>query len=171
MKAEERRTLILQTLLKEEKPMSASSLASKLGVSRQIIVGDIALLRAGGQNILATPRGYLLQSQGEDQCIRRIACCHTDQQMEEELKICVDEGCMVMDVIVEHPVYGQLTGELELSSRYDISQFIEKVKQQSAHALSELTNGIHLHTLRCPNEQAYQRVCSRLKEAGILIPE
>ena len=91
--------------------------------------------------------------------------------MIEELQTCVDQGCSVLDVIVEHPLYGQLTGQLMLNTRYDIEQFAEACKKESAHALSELTNGIHLHTLRCPSQAAYERVCEALRTKGILLEE
>ena len=45
MKAEERRRAIAKTLTAEH-PVSATALAGQFSVSRQIIVGDIALLRA-----------------------------------------------------------------------------------------------------------------------------
>ena len=72
------------------------------------------------------------------------------------------------NVIVEHPVYGQLTGPLDLSSRYDISEFIRKVEENAARPLSALTDGIHLHTLRCPGEEAFQRAVRALEQAGFL---
>ena len=43
-----RRAAISETLRTAEKPVSASALARRYQVSRQIIVGDIALLRAAG---------------------------------------------------------------------------------------------------------------------------
>ncbi|MCD8353292.1 MAG: transcription repressor NadR [Clostridiales bacterium] len=170
MKATERREQILSYLQHQTAPVSASALARQFSVSRQIIVGDVALLRAGGATISATPRGYLL-AQRQSGLLRQVACLHTGDQMEDELNLCVDQGCSVLDVIVEHPVYGQLVGQLQLHSRYDVQQFVQRVKQESAHSLSELTDGIHLHTLRCPNEDAYQRVCKALNEAGYLLKE
>ena len=169
MRADERRERIRELLAAEETPLSASRLASLLHVSRQIVVGDIALLRASGTDIDATPRGYLLQREAAPKKTWKLASCHDEAGMERELQICVDNGCRVLDVIVEHPIYGQLTGELQISSRYDIEQFIEHVRQNQAHALSELTNGIHLHTLECPNEEAYRRVCRELEKEGILL--
>ena len=80
----------------------------------------------------------------------------------------VDQGCTVENVIVEHPVYGQITGPLDLSSWYDISEFIRKVEENAARPLSLLTDGIHLHTLRCPDEEAFQRVAAALEAAGFL---
>ncbi|MCC8121435.1 MAG: transcription repressor NadR [Clostridiales bacterium] len=170
MNAAERREQILTYLQRQTAPVSASALARQFSVSRQIIVGDVALLRAGGATISATPRGYLL-AQRQSGLLRQVACNHTAEQMEDELTICVDQGCSVLDVIVEHPVYGQLAGQLQLHSRYDVQQFLQRVRQESAHSLSELTDGIHLHTLRCPSEDAYRRVCAALDRAGYLLKE
>ncbi len=171
IKADVRREKILDILRERKEPISASALAQEFSVSRQIVVGDIAILRAAGEDIAATPRGYLLQNGSPDEEIYRVACIHDMDRMEEELNLCVDYGCSVLDVIVEHPVYGQLTGELQISSRYDASLFIEKAKREGAHALSELTDGVHLHTLRCPSREAFERVCSALREAGFLYEE
>lgn len=168
MNAQSRRKEIMEVLQKEENPISASALAKQFNVSRQIIVGDIALLRASGEEISATPKGYVLTRE-KDGIIRRIVCIHSGDEMERELNICVDHGCSVLDVMVEHPVYGQLAGQLQLSTRYDVSQFLESVSQDRAHALSELTDGIHLHTLRCPDEAAFQRVREELDRAGLLV--
>ena len=100
-------------------PVSAAALAERFSVSRQIIVGDVALLRAGGTDILATPRGYLLGGRGGG-VERTVACVHAPEEMERELNAIVDAGGEVVDVIVEHPVYGQLTGLLGVRSRYDV---------------------------------------------------
>ena len=169
MKAEERRQIIAQTLT-ADKAISATALAGKFSVSRQIIVGDIALLRAGGEEILATPRGYCIQRSGQG-LLRRVAVRHSSEAMEAELNAIVDQGCTVVDVIVEHPLYGQLTGSLQLSSRYDVAQFIARSQSADAMPLSQLTDGTHLHTLLCPSENAFQRVTARLREQGILLEE
>lgn len=79
--------------------------------------------------------------------------------MGEELNAMVDQGCTVLDVIVDHPIYGRLTGPLRLSNRYDVGQFLSRCAQSDARPLSELTEGIHLHTLSCPDEAAFGRVC------------
>ena len=162
MKADERRKAIAGSLTADQ-PTSATALARRFSVSRQIIVGDIALLRASGLDIVATPRGYQL---GETTgLIRTVACVHTGSQTEQELLAMVDNGCTVLDVVVDHPLYGQITGQLSLSSRYDVQQFVEKARH--AAPLSSLTDGVHLHNLRCPSEDAYQRVCAQLDQLGI----
>lgn len=166
MKAEERRQIIAQTLT-ADKAISATALAGKFSVSRQIIVGDIALLRAAGMDIVATPRGYKLgESSG---LLRTVATIHTKEQVEQELLTIVDNGCTVIDVTVEHPVYGQLTGPLQIASRYEVGQFIERCR--NAEPLSRLTDGIHLHTLLCPDEAAFERTKSALRALGVLLEE
>lgn len=168
MRAEERRTNILEILHGAGGPVSAASLAGKFSVSRQIIVGDIALLRAAGANISATPRGYVILGETSG-IVRRVACQHGAAGMEAELNAVVDQGCTVLDVIVEHPVYGQLTGSLQLSSRYDVQQFLRRCTASDAQPLSLLTEGIHLHTLSCPDQAAFDRVWESLREMGILL--
>ena len=101
--------------------------------------------------------------------IRQVACQHDAAGMEAELNAMVDNGCTVVDVIVEHPVYGQLTGPLQLSSRYDVTQFIARCAQSEARPLSALTEGIHLHTLSCPDEAAFHRVQEDLRMLGVLL--
>ncbi len=167
MTADERRSKILSQL--SSAPVSATALAKEFHVSRQIIVGDIALLRAGGCDITATPRGYIIPSQGG--LIRRLACVHTAEQTREELYLMVDCGCTVLDVVVEHPVYGQLTASLQQSCRFDVDQFIEKMESLDARPLSALTEGIHLHTLSCPGEAAFDHLRQQLRQAGMLWEE
>lgn len=168
MNAAQRRGRILDELKVAEGPLSATALAQKLSVSRQIIVGDVALLRAAGEGITATPRGYVLDAPRPGM-VATVACAHSGADMERELTLMVDQGCTVENVIVEHPVYGQLTGPLELSSRYDVAEFIRRVKECEAQPLSALTDGVHLHRLRCPDEGALERVRVALDGAGFLV--
>ena len=168
MYSDERRKAIADVLRASDGPISASALAEKFSVSRQIIVGDIALLRSSGEEILATPRGYVTPKEARG-LLRHIAVKHTPQEMEAELNAIVDNGCTVIDVTVEHPVYGQLTGPLQIASRYEVGQFIER--RRNAEPLSRLTDGIHLHTLLCPDEAAFERTKSALRALGVLLEE
>lgn len=167
MDAAQRRAALAEYLGRSRKPVSAAALARRFSVSRQIIVGDVALLRAGGLGIAATPRGYVLRPEHTGPSYT-VACLHRPEDMSRELEIMVDNGCTVQDVVVEHPIYGQLTGQLHLSSRYDVRQFVQKASARSARPLSDLTGGLHLHTLRCPDEGAYERVLEELENAGFL---
>ena len=114
MNAAERRTQITQLLSEADKPVSATVLAAHCGVSRQIIVGDIALLRAGGLAILATPRGYILENASAvpAHAERRVVCCHEENRLLEELYTVVDLGGALIDVTVEHSVYGEIRAPL-----------------------------------------------------------
>lgn len=169
MTAVQRREHIYAQLSVATAPLSATALSRQYGVSRQIIVGDIALLRASGYNITATPRGYVIVSAGG--VTVQLAVTHTAEQTQQELYAMVDCGCTVQDVIVEHPVYGQLTGALQLSSRYDVDQFIDSMASHDARPLSALTEGIHLHTLSCPNNAALEHLKDKLRIMGVLLEE
>ena len=166
MNAVNRRENIIRTLRQAADPVSAASLASALGVSRQIIVGDIALLRASGEKITSTPGGYVLSEGGTS--VYTLACVHGVEDTEKELNIMVDNGCKVLTVSVEHPVYGLLTGELQLANRYDVRQFVEKLQSGEVRPLSALTGGVHLHTLSCPDNECFERTRSQLEREGLL---
>lgn len=168
MNAKERREKILARLEAAEGAISASKLAAECAVSRQIIVGDVALLRAAGHEILATPHGYICE-RAQTGVVCQVACRHAADEMQQELNAMVDQGCTVLDVIVSHPIYGQLTGPLNLSNRYEVAAFIDKAASEAAQPISALTDGIHLHTLRCPDEAAVARVRRALADLGMLL--
>lgn len=168
MNAVQRREALSRCLTETPCPVSATALAQRFSVSRQIIVGDIALLRAAGAEISATPRGYVILP-APPGLVRQVACRHDAAGMEAELNAMVDQGCTVLDVTVEHPVYGQLTGPLQLSNRHEVAEFLRRCSQSDARPLSDLTEGIHLHTLSCPDEGAFQRVRAALAELGVLL--
>ena len=168
MTAEERRGEILHALEQAETPVSAA-LAKQLHVSRQAIVGDVAMLRALNSPIAATPRGYvLLQSESRGQTYT-IACRHGRDLLPQELYAVVDNGGGLIDVIVDHAVYGQLTGKLHIFSRYDADEFVRKLSQSESTPLSALTNGIHLHTISCPSRECFERICAALRALGVLV--
>lgn len=173
MNAAERRIKITHLLTQAQGPLSATALATQCGVSRQIIVGDVALLRAGGLAVLATPRGYILENavSGPAYVERRIVCRHGDDRLHEELYTVVDLGGALLDVTVEHSVYGQICAPLHIFSRYDADMFCEKIRLPGARPLCDLTGGIHLHTLRAPDQATLDRVIAGLSEKGFLFPE
>lgn len=170
MNAQNRRKKILIKLINSQVPVSASSLADEFKVSRQIIVGDIALLRAGGHDITATPRGYVLE--GEETShpfVGIIACKHTSKQLHEELYTIVDFGGTVIDVTIEHSIYGQLSGQLNISSRYEADLFVESVSGESDKPLSTISGGIHLHKIGCKTEEIFEMIKSKLEEKGFIL--
>ena len=168
MNAAQRRESILKRLSGAEAPVSASALAALLGVSRQIVVGDVALLRAGGAQIDATPRGYQLHP-AQKGYVGILACVHsTEEEMRTELYTVVDQGGIVVDVAVENPLYGELRGNLNLASRYDVDHFIQQAADTPECLLSRMTGGVHLHTLSCPTPEAFRRIEAALDAKGLL---
>ena len=168
MNSAQRREEILRRLTDAAAPVSASALAGELGVSRQIVVGDVALLRAAGTQIDATPRGYQLHPEAKGYT-GILACAHrTAEEMRTELYTVVDQGGVVVDVAVENPLYGELRGNLNLASRYDVDNFIQQAAETPECLLSRMTGGVHLHTLRCPDEQTFHRIEAALEQAGVL---
>ena len=168
MNYKERRENILKVLESGSECVSASALASMFGVTRQIIVSDIALLRANGSKIVSTQRGYLMENAAASGHLETIACRHKPDQVAEEFYAVVDNGGHVLNVFIEHPIYGQITAELNIASRYDADEFIRKSSESNASQLCELTEGNHFHVIRVPDENAFARICSRLADDGIL---
>lgn len=173
MTASARRAAVLAQLEAADTPVSASLLAKEFSVSRQIIVGDIALLRASGEEILSTPKGYMMQSNAHPApgVIRTLACVHTPTETEAELSSIVYYGGEILDVSVSHPVYGEISAPLNIKSNHDIALFLEKVHQDEASLLSNLTDGLHLHRVLFPSNESYASVCKALQEKGILFVE
>lgn len=151
--------------------LTGAELARRLGVSRQVIVQDIAILRAAGEDIVATPQGYRLGAGTVAPYRAVLAVRHRPEQTQLELDTMVDCGLRVLDVVVEHPVYGELRGLLMLSSRQDVASFIERVTRSGAALLSTLTGGVHLHTVEALRPDALVRARERLRALGILLEE
>lgn len=171
MTSTERRSKIMELLSKSDAPVSAAAIARECHVSRQIIVGDVALLRASGAAVYATPRGYILEKNASERSDieRTIACQHSDQQLAEEIYTIVDNGGVLLDVTVEHSVYGQISGQLHIASRYETDEFIRNLQRSQARPLCDLTGGVHLHTIRCKDEEALNRILHSLEEKGFLL--
>lgn len=173
MDGNERRSKILNILEEANEPIKGTDLAENLNVSRQVIVQDIALLRAKGKNILATPRGYILpKSYEREKLIKTIVCTHkSNEELEEELRIIVDLGGKIIDVIVDHPLYGEIKSQLQIASRYDLKLFMDEFNKTKAEPLSSLTGGIHLHTIEVEDEKTFLRIRKELLKKKYLIEE
>lgn len=172
MTSDKRREKIEEVLKNNTEPITATQLAKQFSVSRQVIVGDIALMRASGLKISATPRGYVLNLDSEtSDTIFTVACRHVQDNMATELFVIVDNGGTIMDVTVEHPVYGEISGELRISTRYEANIFLEKIKNYEAQPLMMLTGGIHLHKIKCKDEQIKKRIIKELKKENIIFEE
>ncbi|SFG66878.1 hypothetical protein SAMN05216353_1784 [Halobacillus alkaliphilus] len=171
MKASERREHILSLLKQTKDPITGSSLAEEMNVTRQVIVGDVSLLKARNEPIVATSQGYMFMTDNKESLAyqRTIVCQHNAEQTEEELNILVDHGVHVYEVVVEHPIYGDLTAQLRISNRRDVKKFIDEVQSTNASFLLELTNGIHTHTISADSTEALDEAEEALWQAGILM--
>ena len=168
MEGNERREKLIELLTHQKTPISGTELAKKLHVSRQIVVQDIALLRAVNRNILSTTKGYLLYVQEQKRANRCFFVKHTTDQIEDELLTIVDLGGKVLDVIVSHEIYGSISADLIINSRQDVYDFVAKVKSKKTVPLKELTNDCHYHTVEADSEATLDRIELALKEKHYL---
>ena len=166
MKAGERREQLKKILAQSAVPVSGSALAKMLSVSRQVIVTDIAILRAEGFEIISTSQGYMTPE--IKQCKRISKVHHTREECESELNLFVDCGAVVKDVFVSHRAYGVLRGELDIRSRLDVQAFLESIRSGKSTLLSSTTEGYHYHTLLAPSESVLDTIENRLWEMGFL---
>lgn len=170
----ERRAKLLEILKTSATPIKAAELAKLTGVSRQVIVQDMQLLRAKKEPIIATSQGYIyttyMPSNDTPLGVQRVVQTqHSPEDMEKELNILVDHGVVVLDVAIEHSVYGRISRPLQLKTRYDVEKFNEEMKGNDASLLSSMTEGLHFHTLQAPNEESLERAFQKLAEAGFLV--
>lgn len=169
MEGERRRVEILNILTKSDRAVSGSELAKILGVSRQVIVQDIALLRAVNKNILATSKGYLLFQQNRERYLRCFKVYHTKEAIADELNLIIDNGGRVIDAIVEHDVYGQISVDLNLESRNDVKEFCKKIESSNIKPLNSLADGVHIHTVEASSEVILNNIERALNEEGYLL--
>ncbi len=166
MTGEERRKQLIQILKSSGQPISGTALSEKLSVSRQIIVQDIALLRAQGCNIYSTNRGYLLRD--DISSARVFKVYHTDEEAEEELSLIVDLGGKVEDVFVYHKVYGILRADMHIKSRLDIRNYMADIKSGKSSLLKNVTSGYHYHTVTADNSHILDLIQEELQKRGFL---
>lgn len=169
MTANERREEIIRKLIKEKKAITGSELAIYFQVTRQVIVKDIAILRAQGMNIIATPDGYMINDNADSRIKCVIAVNHNEGEMEKELEIVVKYGGIIEDVIVEHPLYGEIRGILKIKNLNDLNKFTNYFEEIEAKPLSALTNGVHLHTISADSEENMELIKKELDEKGFIL--
>lgn len=169
MIANKRREAIVELLLKEKSPIKGVDLATKFNVTRQIIVKDIAILRAKGNNIIATPDGYIFNDDNGSRVRSIIAVSHSKAEMVKELEIVIKYGGIIEDVIVEHPIYGEIKGLMMIKNLNDLNRFKESFELSASNPLSSLTNGIHLHTVSVDTKENMELIKKELKENGLTL--
>jgi transcriptional regulator of NAD metabolism len=165
----ERRRRLTEWMRTQSGAVHGDDLAKRFRVSRQCLVQDVAILRAAGVEIVSTPQGYRLPQDKPSAHRATLACRHTPEQTQEELNILVDNGVRVLDVAVEHALYGELRGSLMIESRADVQDFLQRWRGAKATLLSTLTNGVHLHTVEAANKERITRAKAELHQRGILL--
>ena len=168
MKAAERRNAIVNLLLSEQGAVSGSALSERFGVSRQIIVQDITVLKGSGYDILSTHNGYIMQKSPLKERVLKLH--HTTEQTEDELSLIVGLGGTVVDVFVWHKVYGKMEAKLNIFSSLQVKQFIEGVRTGKSSELMNITGGYHYHTIRAESEEILDRIENVLEERGYIAP-
>ncbi|MBQ2901415.1 MAG: transcription repressor NadR [Agathobacter sp.] len=166
LSGQERREQIRNILNESTTPVAGTDLAKKFEVSRQVVVQDIALLRANGFDIIATNRGYVMQEASKASRVFKVI--HTNEQVEEELNLYVDYGAKVEDVFVYHKVYGVIKAEMNIKSRRDVRKYMEDISTGKSTNLMNLTSNYHYHTIVAEDEQVLDMIQKELEEKGFL---
>lgn len=168
MNGETRRNEIIKVLISSASPVSATTLAKRFGVSRQVIVQDIALLRVAGNDILSFARGYSMAKSSA--CRRVFKVCHTDSEVERELNLIIDMGGMVIDVFIYHRTYDTVRANMNIKSRRDVCKFVSDLESGKSSLLSNATSGYHYHTVEAETEEMLDAIGRELDEAGFIAP-
>ena len=166
MKGNDRRERILQILSDSTSPISGANLAKQLDVSRQVIVQDMALLRANGTDIVSTNLGYVLNEKTSAERVLKVI--HTEDEVEEELNIIIDLGGIVKDVFVYHKAYGVVKADMNIRFRKDVKTFVDNIKSGKSSLLMNVTSGYHYHTILAENEETLDMIFDALSERGFL---
>ncbi len=168
MRKEERRKKIILQLSKSDSELSGEKLAESFKVTRQVIVQDIAVLRSMGYPIISMARGYML-AKDESGIKKVVAVKHDKDRIREELTTIVENGGRVVNVIVEHPIYGEITGNIDVRTHDDIEKFLGMLETASAVPLLSLSNGVHLHTIQAKDKETMQRIIDALEEKKFIL--
>jgi len=164
-----RRKRIKEIIDHRTEPISGSDLARDLNVSRQVIVQDIAFLRASGESILSTGRGYLPGGISHDGFSRVVYVRHNAEEIQDELYTIVDFGGRIQDVFVIHPVYGKISAELSVRNRKDADRFLEDIHNNKTKPLLELTGAVHAHTITAESQDVLDAIVDALKSRGYIL--
>ena len=167
MTGTERRTKIVELIQNSEKPLSGTALAKQCDVSRQVIVQDIALIRASGYDIISTNRGYIIQEPLVRERVFKVN--HTDEQLEEELYSIIDLGGTVVNVMVNHRVYGHMEAELRINSRRKVEAFMEDIRSGKSRPLKNITSNYHYHKVAADSEETLDLIEDALRQKHFLV--
>lgn len=164
----ERRKKILSMIRESTVPLSGGAIGTATGVSRQVVVQDIALLRTEGHSIIATARGYVLDLPKEKTFSRLFKVCHDETRTEEELNTIVDLGGCVEDVMVNHRIYGKVSAPLNIKTRRDVQIFLKDLQLGKSAPLSNVTSGYHFHRVSAESVEILDEIQEALLQKEFL---
>lgn len=168
----DRKQALLQLLKEAPKALNGQSLAEHFHVTRQVIVQDIAILRADGAPILSTNRGYIYKQIDTNPYVHKLfKVKHEVEEIGQELLAIVDNGGHVQNTLIDHPVYGEIETLLKLSCRRDVQHFLEQVEHSDFRPLSELTDGVHYHLVEAETQQDLHYIEEALDQLGYLVKD
>lgn len=170
MTGSERRDAIVRKMKEDNVALSGTKLASMYGVSRQVIVQDIALIRAAGYDVISTNKGYILNTPVEETYFERVfKVKHTDEQIEDELCSIVDLGGCIINTMINHKVYGHLEAPLNIRSRRNVAEFMKDIHSGKSSPLKNVTSGYHYHAVSADSEETLDMIENMLREKQILV--
>src|SRR5699024_78207 len=165
-----RRKAILQLLESTNEPISGKQLSQQFGVSRQIIVKDISILKSQEHIINSTSRGYVINNTPQGKEYKRVIVCqHNNERMEEELQLIIDNGAMIDDVAIDHPVYGNIKANLMIETQNNLNKFIKAINKFEGQFLSYLTDNLNLHTISAHNKKILDKSVRYLKAHQFIV--
>ena len=171
MTGNQRRNGILQMIREQGAPLSGTALAKAFGVSRQVIVQDIALIRAENHPIVSTNKGYIYRTAAnENHQPKRVFCLrHTTEQVLDELMTVLELGGRILDVAVEHELYGQIRVDLLIENPAEAEEFTKRLALCRDNPLKVLTDDCHYHTVSAPSEKLLDLMEQELRAKGYLV--
>lgn len=167
MTGADRRKRILSLMREAGQPLPGVALGRETGVSRQVVVQDIALLRTEGYPIVSTTRGYYLDQ--PKQAVRLVKVYHTNEQIEDELSTIVNLGGSVLDVIINHRRYGKLSAPLQIKNQRDIRRLVQDMQSGKSSPLMNVTSGYHFHHIAAEKEEILDEISDELDRKGYMV--
>lgn len=168
-KKEKRRQELLNILNQSLTPLTGEELAKTYGVTRQVIVNDMATLRSAGYPIRSTVKGYEISKAATQGILRSIICRHKPEDVRTELHTIIALGGLIHNISVNHDVYGNLTAPLSIKTEADVEDFLKRQKDSASGLLSKLNDGLHTHLIEAPTMDAMEQIIKTLQDLHILV--
>lgn len=168
MNASQRREEILSYIKQSPNAVSGGMLSKQFGVSRQIIVSDIAYLKDMGNDIIPTNKGYIFSRPVAQRVVKVV---HTDGEIEDELSSIVNMGAKILNVFVWHKIYGKIEAPLNVGTTMDVKEYMQGLRTGRSGPLKRVTSEYHYHTLEAENESILDSVERMLSQKGYLVLE